>query len=131
MIFSEVTMLLDRGAPPKVGDSADVAFDRLHVARLRLIGVAAELAPCATLAQQIPALVELFFDALATIVSILRRLVVAGERPLLVDEALDAAEDVVVGHAPSMPRAERRARSRQSPGSGMAPICIIRPIAST
>jgi len=62
VIFSEVTMLLDRGAPPKVGDSADVALDRIHVARLRLVGVAAELAPCATLAQQIPALVELDFE---------------------------------------------------------------------
>ena len=50
-------------APRAAGlPSAGVAFDRAGVAHIRVVRVAAEFTARASLAQQIPALVELDFD---------------------------------------------------------------------
>jgi hypothetical protein len=66
----------------------------------RSSGVVTELASSITLPQQIPALVQLLLELAPSVGGV----GVPGEGVLLVDQGLDAGEDVFVGHVRSLPR---------------------------
>src|SRR5262245_24871299 len=97
---------------PGTRDSAGVAFDRLLVAQLRALGILAELAPRAALAQQVPALVERHLDALQPLAVRIGRLascLALEERVLLARQLIDPIGYVPVVHDVS-PFAVRMAR---------------------
>src|SRR5215218_9370521 len=85
-----------------VGADAAVALDRGGVALARLVGILAVLAQCAALAQVVPGLIELGFQLAETGVVLgaepALALVAAEQRLLLLDELVDAAEDLLVVH---------------------------------
>ena len=73
-----------------------------------LVGVLAVLAAGLALPQEVPALVELGLDLLASLLPLRGHLVVAREAVLLVDEGGDPGKDVAVVHRPSMASTRRR-----------------------
>src|SRR4029453_15049034 len=86
------------------------ALDGAGIADLGIGLVLAELPPGPSLAQQVPALVELDLDARELGVLDLRRDVAGTDPPaqlvLLLDQTLDAALDVLVAHAVTVGAAE-------------------------
>src|SRR5690242_21790507 len=68
-----------------------VSLNLAHRARLRVVGIATELAPGLSLPQQVPALVELLLELSTALCG-----VAALQRVLLVHQRLDPGQDVVV-----------------------------------
>src|SRR5436305_2504172 len=121
---------------------ADVALDGVHVARLGAVGVFAELALGAALAQQVPALVELLGDV-PDALGVVAELVRAGAQALLFfDQVGDVLEDRLVvhgrspvsasahctpAHRPGLQRAFLRVRPRYSVRASWVAAWISRP----
>ena len=96
--------------------SADVAFDRLLVPDLRLVGVEPRAAQCPPLMEQVPALVERHLQPLEPFALLLARLAegfTLEQRVLLVGELVDLFDDLGIVHGAHSAARTRNERVRE------------------